>query len=136
MMSRTRASQNRAKRRRQRRNRRLRNQTCPIHGSHLRPAQTAWGVKYECPQAGCTVAAWSGSTSTPADQATRTARRQAHHAFDQLWRHDKSTRTAFYRLLAGFMGIEMRDCHIGYFSAAQCARVLEFVERMQTGVSA
>jgi hypothetical protein len=58
----------------------------------------------------------------------RAARREAHAAFDPLWRRGAMTRSQAYAWLARGMGLDMRDCHVGRFDAKQCARVIELCE--------
>ncbi|KKK70910.1 hypothetical protein LCGC14_2919230 [marine sediment metagenome] len=47
---------------------------CPIHKCKLVGSYTIYGLRFECPEVGCTVVCWSGSTSTPADYETRSMR--------------------------------------------------------------
>lgn len=65
-----------------------------------------------------------------ADAATRKAKMAAHAAFDPLWRSGRMTRREAYRWLAGQLGISFERCHIGHFSAEECAAVVEAVEQM------
>jgi len=81
------------------------------------------------------VACWGGKTSTPADQETRAARKQAHSAFDPLWKKKRYKRGDLYRMLRVFMGTGKDDTHIGMFDIEQCAKVLEFVEQLTRGKS-
>lgn len=48
----------------------------------------------------------------------------AHNCFDKLWKSGKMTRSSAYKFLAGEMGIEAKDCHIGMFTVHQCKRVM------------
>lgn len=68
-----------------------------------------------------------------ADRATRSARQRAHVAFDVLWKEAgpkrRSKRNWWYRWLARKLGIRRRDCHIGYFDAETCERVIEICEQ-------
>lgn len=59
----------------------------------------------------------------------RIARRHAHRSFDMLWKAKKANghdnaRTLGYQWLADQMGLDMRKCHIGYFSIEQCEQVI------------
>ena len=103
------------------------NHYCPEHSVRLVREQTVWGPKYVCPVDGCTVLCWGGKTSTPANQETRTARHQAHEAFDPLWKKGAANRRELYHQLASFMGLEVKATHIGMFDVEQCRRVLDFV---------
>lgn len=111
---------------------------CPTHAEKMESRSTQFGVRYQCPVDGCTVAGWQGGTSTPADDATRAARIEAHAAFDPLWQvprnaGEKGVRTRLYRALAEYMGLAMADCHIGMFNVAQCSQVMAFVAAAKGG---
>lgn len=104
---------------------------CPKHKVRLAARDTEHGKQFYCPFQGCDVVQWDGSTSTPADYATRQARRKAHMAFDTLWKSKSLSRGQAYTLLAKFMRLPKRSVHIGMFNVEQCAEVLRFVnERM------
>jgi hypothetical protein len=68
----------------------------------------------------------------PADKTTRTARRDAHHAFDRLWLAKIAkggisrgrARHLAYKWLALVLGVPTEKCHIGYFDQAMCHRVI------------
>jgi len=102
---------------------------CPVHNVRLEPSETRFGTRWACPCAECTVACWSGGTSTPADEPTREMRHQAHLAFDPLFRgKGREVRAQVYMSLAVYMGLSQEETHIGYFGIEQCARVIEFCE--------
>lgn len=100
---------------------------CPKHKVRLVKQSTQYGKRWHCPANDCTVACWGGSTSTPADDATRTARHKAHLVFDPLWKKGGIERKELYRLLSEFMGIEREHAHIGMFNIEQCSQVHQFV---------
>lgn len=60
-----------------------------------------------------------------ADAETREARRQAHLAFDGLWIAGHVGRFKGYAWLASKLGIDHSVCHIGWFDAEVCERVVE-----------
>lgn len=69
---------------------------------------------------------------TPASNATRRARSEAHAHFDALYKEvgrrkpdGGSPRKRAYRWLAAKMDLHIDDCHIGMMDAAQAARVVE-----------
>lgn len=101
---------------------------CPKHQEPLYRTQTKYGGRWACSVQGCTVVAWEGRTSTPADKETRDARQAAHAAFDPLWKSGRMRRTEAYTRLSEFMGIRKPQCHIGMFGLRQCQEVLKFVE--------
>lgn len=103
---------------------------CPTHGHALVAGNTQYGRRYACPEFGCTVVQWAGSTSTPADQPTRAARMKAHAAFDNMWDyHVPGSRSKAYKALSEFMELPPSKCHIGMFDAEQCERVVEFADK-------
>lgn len=73
----------------------------------------------------------------PAGKATRSARMDAHAAFDRLWqakmvRDDcskKKARGAGYKWLAAQLGLDPKDCHIGHMDAATARRVTAICRR-------
>jgi len=87
---------------------------------------------------GAYVGCHPGSTrplGSPAGAETRRARNAAHAAFDPLWKRkiirdglqQHEARRAGYEWLAEQMGLPMEQTHIGMFTAAQCARVVEII---------
>lgn len=57
-----------------------------------------------------------------ADEAMRKGKKLCHDLFDPLWRgkeHAGQERRKAYRWLAGEMGIDIKDCHFGYFDIHQ-----------------
>ena len=66
-----------------------------------------------------------------ANEATRRARKVAHHYFDQLWRgkkNEKLTRKFWYASLAQHLSINFQNCHMGLFDEATCKEVAEFAK--------
>lgn len=71
-----------------------------------------------------------------ANRDLREAKIAAHAAFDPLWRakvrRDGCSRSKArgkgYKWLAGQLGIEAKDCHIGMFDVETCRRVVAVVE--------
>ena len=104
---------------------------CPAHAVQLERRDTRFGYRYQCPCEGCTVASWSGSTSTPADDQTRMLRRHAHAAFDELWNRGHMSRNEAYRRLGEHLGTSKRETHIGMFDAEQCRKTIEFARGMR-----
>jgi hypothetical protein len=67
---------------------------------------------------------------SPAGPATRTARSQAHAAFDPIWRERRlMTREKAYRWLAEKMGMDRDLCHIAQMSEVQAKQVVSIVRR-------
>lgn len=71
-----------------------------------------------------------------ANKELRTARKQAHLHFDTLWRgkmqrdgvSQKDARIGAYAWLAGKLGVQTKDCHIGFMDVAGCRRVSAICE--------
>jgi len=74
---------------------------------------------------------------TPCSPTTRAARLAAHAAFDPLWQAKvqrdgvakKEARGSGYRWLAGQLGLDRADCHIGLMDAATARRVVDLCAR-------
>lgn len=83
--------------------------------------------------------AWVGchSSGKPlgrlANKALRVAKQAAHAAFDPIWRTSGASRAAAYAWLAGQLGIDPRDCHIGFFDEETCARAIAACQANPTG---
>lgn len=60
-----------------------------------------------------------------ANASLRRAKRAAHKAFDPLWQEGGMSRTQAYAWLSRTLGIAGKDCHVGMFDEATCARVVE-----------
>ena len=100
---------------------------CTIHSAReLELTRTKFGIRYSCPVGGCTVVLWNGSTSTPADFATRQARIEAHSWFDALWQSGLFSRKKAYKKLAAHLGLSKKKTHIGRFDIEQCKCTIDF----------
>lgn len=66
----------------------------------------------------------------PAGRETRRLRSLAHELFDPFWkpadgsRSNSGARSRAYRWLADELGLPVEECHIGWFDAAMCRRVI------------
>lgn len=61
-----------------------------------------------------------------ADAELRQAKQAAHAVFDPLWQDGRfNSRRRAYQWLAGQLGIDVNDCHIGMFDVETCRRVVE-----------
>ena len=61
-----------------------------------------------------------------ADAPLRRWKVNAHKAFDRLWKSGDMSKSEAYTWLAGQLGIQSRDCHIGLFDIDQCKEVVRF----------
>lgn len=89
-----------------------------------------WPYIYLCTNADCqALVGCHLGTDRPmglmACSATRRARREAHAAFDPLWRDGHMTRPEAYQWLAAQMQLTTDDCHIGLFGVEQCNLVIQ-----------
>ncbi len=79
-----------------------------------------------------------GGTRTPlgrmADAELRENKKQAHAAFDPLWKAGKMTRAEAYGWLAKELGIPRSECHIGMFDVEMCRRVVSAMMEREEGV--
>lgn len=116
---------------------------CPDHNCKLLGCSTRYGMRYACPQEGCTVVCWGNKTSTPANQETRDLRHECHALYDPLWKDEQGPfskgkrknsnnvrRGRAMRWMADKMEIQMEDMHFGMFNADQCRQALEFLEEL------
>lgn len=60
-----------------------------------------------------------------ANAELRAAKKQAHAAFDPIWKSGQKKRGSAYAWLADQLGIDKRECHIGMMDAETCRRVVE-----------
>jgi hypothetical protein len=70
---------------------------------------------------------------SPANEATRRARRAAHLAFDRVWKCGWMPRSSAYRWMAHALNIRPNDMHIGMFLPARCRMVEETVKQFFVG---
>lgn len=68
---------------------------------------------------------------TLADRNTREMRKLAKDAFNPLWQSGQMTRGDAYAWLAAQLGIAAGACHVGWFDADTCERVIEIIERRE-----
>ena len=61
-----------------------------------------------------------------ADAGLRAAKRNAHDAFDPIWREGEMSRGKAYSWLAEQLNVPKEDCHIGMFDIQQCMKVVRF----------
>lgn len=80
--------------------------TCPKCGNEASDAKTRYGVRNAC----CGL--WSWDRFPLACEATHEARKDAHAAFDELWKSGLMSRTKAYKSLGATMKLPRDDCHI------------------------
>ncbi len=69
-------------------------------------------------------------TGIPANRHLRSLRREAHMAFDQLWKTKNMSRTSAYAWLADTLGLDKRTCHIGNFLEGYCILTINECKRI------
>lgn len=99
---------------------------CIKHNCILGPESTRYGIRYVCPEPGCTVAWWPRGTSTPADFNTRVMRIEAHDMFDRVWQSGILRRDAAYTALANHLKLSKKRCHIGMFDKQYCRKTIDW----------
>jgi len=57
---------------------------------------------------------------TLANYQLRQKRSKIHRIFDPIWQSGMLNRTEAYTQLAYYMGIELKNCHIGHFREDEC----------------
>lgn len=94
-------------------------------------------------------AAWVGCHSNSkrhaplgrlADGELREWKSKVHAVFDPLWQakvrrdgcNQFEARNAGYKWLAGELGIDVKECHVGMFDIARCKRAIEIINAVRT----
>ncbi len=95
-----------------------------------RGREFGWPLAYSCSSCGARVGCHPG-TDIPlgslADADTMRARREAHDAFDRLWRgKGPQHRALAYRALARAMGVQF--AHISWMDVPECKRVVSLCQ--------
>lgn len=112
--------------------------TCPDCGAEMHLRGSKYGPFYSCEK----YPACEGShgahpdgrpLGTPANAATKLARRRAHAAFDALWKGGAMRRGSAYAWLARVFG---RPAHIAEMTAEECDRVVAAVAARNTTTTA
>ena len=106
----------------------------PTTGDRVYPHSPALKDKVFWVCRGCD--AWVGThertgkpLGTLANQELRLLRRQAHSAFDPLWKTGKRSRSQAYRWLSGKLGIPFDQTHIAMFDGELCRKTIEAAEK-------
>lgn len=60
-----------------------------------------------------------------ANAELRKMKREAHSAFDPIWKNRTMSRTKAYKWLANKLKLNVENCHIGHFNIEQCKKVVE-----------
>lgn len=112
---------------------------CPDCGAPLVLKEGKHGKFY-----GCSRFRWTGCGGShsahqstgkpmgvPAKQEVKEARKAAHRAFDELWTTGRMSRKQAYAWMQKVMQMTKREAHIARFDLAQCARLIDEVQRLR-----
>lgn len=111
---------------------------CPECSSTLALKDSKNGVFYGCikwHETGCKGSHSAHKTTgapmgVPATAATKELRREAHEAFDQLWKTKRiGNRRESYRWLADKLKLPESETHIANFDDATCRKVIALAQR-------
>ncbi len=95
----------------------------------------SYGMAYICsnyPDCDAYVGAHKGTDKPKgrlANPELRELRKQAHAAFDPLWRSGSFSRTKAYRWLSRQLKIPFDETHIGNFDEEMCLKVISVIKR-------
>ena len=70
-----------------------------------------------------------------ANKELRTAKRNAHHYFDKIWKERYVDRTTLYEELSDYLGIPDEYTHIGMFGVDTCKKVQVWAKQYYDKVS-
>lgn len=91
------------------------------------------GKVYLCRNCGAYVGTHKGGKiplGTLADEELRKMRKEAHDAFDVLWKQKKMSRAKAYKWLAEKMELPSEKTHIAMFEIEQCKKVIELLKKI------
>lgn len=98
---------------------------------------SSYGMIYYCKPCDAYVGVHKGSDKPKGRLANANLRfwkKNAHAAFDALWKDGRMSRSQAYSWLSSKMGLPPQLTHIGMFDVAQCKQVVDIMktERMKT----
>ena len=110
---------------------------CPDCGNPLILKHGKYGIFYGCidfEATGCKGShnchqQTSAPMGIPANAEVKQARRDAHEAFDTLWKDGGLSRAAAYRWLQEYMGLSEEQCHIGLMGKPECEKIIKAVAK-------
>ena len=102
---------------------------CPEHRIELVPKKTRkYGIRYECPIRGCSVAWWGRQSATPADNETRKARHDFSQAFLSLSEEHAAPVLAWF--------VENKISGPGFMTAGEARTALNIITRIRNDIEA
>jgi len=109
--------------------------SCPYCGNptELVESSEIYGASYGCKCYVCKpCGAWVGchknsdrSLGRVANKELRALKRQAHEAFDPLWKNGLISRKTAYQILSKAFGLPIEQTHIGMFDEDMCRKVID-----------
>jgi len=116
---------------------------CPYCGNKTAYADSSviygksYGMIYLCKPCDAYVGVHKTDNATAlgrlANAELRAAKKEAHHYFDQLWKHGHMRRQSAYKWLSRALNIEPEYTHIGMFDVEECNKVVESVKLKLNG---
>jgi ssDNA-binding Zn-finger/Zn-ribbon topoisomerase 1 len=103
---------------------------CPDCGSNMEKRYGKFGKFWACvnyPECDCCIS--TKLNRTPANKELRQLRKQAHEAFDIIWRSGMMGRSEAYVWLGNKMGLPRHETHIGLFDKRKCAYSVEICHK-------
>ncbi len=88
----------------------------------------SYGMIYLCTNCNAYVGVHKGTKKplgTLANTVLRNKRKEAHQAFDALWKTRRLSRSEAYLWLSKQMHLPKHRTHIGYFNVVQCEQVIQ-----------
>ena len=95
---------------------------CPVCYNAPKKTKTKYGVRNDC------CGHWSWGNYPLKGALTHSARREAHAVFDPLWEDGIFTRTEAYMLLAEYLGLSSKQCHMKLMDLKTARNVPEAVQ--------
>lgn len=94
----------------------------PLYKKDYGPIYICWPCKSWC---GVHKGEPKKSLGRLANEELRILRKQAHEAFDPIWKSNYKSRVEAYKWLSANLAIPFKYTHIGYFGAETCKKVIE-----------
>jgi hypothetical protein len=91
----------------------------------------SYGMAYMCKRCDAYVGTHKGTEEALgrlANKDLRTWKKNAHAAFDPLWKEQGVERSQAYVWMANKMGLPIEEAHIGMFDIDQCKKLIELIK--------
>lgn len=91
------------------------------------------GFCYLCVECGASVGTHNGKAHRPlgilATREMKILKKCCHDLFDFPWKMKWVSRSTLYHRLANKLGIDVKDCHFGYFDTVQLLAAIEILSK-------